>query len=427
MSTTLNSAPDSTQSLDQWLSWLESVHPVAIDMGLDRVSAVADRLGLRPAKRPLILVGGTNGKGSTVAILSSIYQQAGLRVGAYTSPHIDHFCERIKIDGQMVEDSRVVDALATIEDRRMPESLTYFEYTTLAAMHVFNAMNCDVLLFEVGLGGRLDATNIWDADCSIVTSIALDHEEYLGSDVSVIATEKAAIGRSGKPFINGEVNPPASLRSFVRNHDFKLTDVGSVPADQLPVTNLKGDHQRRNAGCAVAAVQALQMQLPVDQDNISHALACVSIKGRFECFEVDGIPVVLDVAHNPAGAAVLVDTWRRQFAIQPCSMVFATMADKDVAGIVGELSPLVDTWYCPSLEIARAASASELHDLIVSKSRSAKVFEHIDARSAFAAALDNARTMGGAVLLGGSFHTIAEIAALGYVFAPYNESCGSSQ
>lgn len=427
MSTTLPSTPEPTQPLKEWLSWLETVHPVSIDMGLERVSTVADRLCLRPARSPLILVGGTNGKGSTVALLAAIYQSSGYRVGAYTSPHIEHFCERIRVDGQMVEESKVVDALAAVEKGRSPESLTYFEYTTLAAMHVFNTMQCDVLLFEVGLGGRLDATNIWDADCSILTSLALDHEEYLGSDISTIATEKAAIGRAGKPFINGEVNPPSSLRSYVNEHGYELVDIGAIPIAQLPATNLNGEHQKRNAGCAMAAVQALQTHLPVAPETIGNALLSASIEGRFQYVKIDGITAVLDVAHNPAGAKALADTWKSRFASQFCSMVFATMADKDIAGIVRALGPVVDTWHCLSLDIDRAALASDLRVIIEREAPDKPVVEHIDAGTALAAALEDARASGGVVLIGGSFYTLGAISASDYEISPYSTSCGSHQ
>ena len=239
--------PDTLAPLSTWLTWLETIHPVAIDMGLDRVSLVADRLGLRPVSKPLILVGGTNGKGSTVAMLSAIYTAAGYRVGTYTSPHISDFRERIRINGEMAAADDIVEALAYVEARRAPQTLTYFEYTTLAAMRVFLQKQCDVYVMEVGLGGRLDATNLWDADCSVVTSIALDHEEYLGSDISVIATEKAAIGRPDRVLVVGQSEPPESLFSYTLDQAIRVVYVGGLSPDSLPVTSLKGAHQRRNA------------------------------------------------------------------------------------------------------------------------------------------------------------------------------------
>lgn len=402
--------PSRSQPLDVWLSWLETIHPVSIDMGLDRVSAVADRLKLRPASTPLILVGGTNGKGTTVAMLTAIYMAAGYKVGAYTSPHITHFCERIALDGEMVDESAVVEALAFIEAARAPHSLTYFEYTTLAAMRVFNEKQCDVLLFEVGLGGRLDATNIWDADCSIVTSVGLDHEDYLGSDVSIIATEKAAIGRRGKPFVVGEVNPPASLAQYAAEHALQLIDVGSRNVSDLPVTQVSSAYQRRNAGCAEAAVEALQAMLPVPHGTMTAALSIASLQGRFERMSVGDVPLVLDVAHNPAGAFALAESWNSEFGSTRCHIVFAALADKDVAGVVNALTPIADHWYCIPLDTERAMPVDDLAMLVRNQGNDA---DSVDAYAlvdeALDAALSNAKQLGTAVLVAGSFYTISSV------------------
>lgn len=403
--------PTRLQPLAQWLSWLETIHPTAIDMGLERVSAVADRLGLRPATAPLVLVGGTNGKGSTVAMLSAIYVNAGYKVGAYTSPHIVDFCERIKVNGQMVVEQSIVDALAYVEQGRVPDTLTYFEYTTLAAMRVFNVMQCEVLLFEVGLGGRLDATNLWDADCSIVTSIALDHEQYLGSDISVIATEKAAIGRASKPFITGATDPPASLAQYAAKHEFRHIDVGSLPVSSLPVTAMKGGFQRRNAACASAAVQALQPMLNVTDDCLSSALLSAALEGRFEKSRLHDVPVILDVAHNPAGAAALAAGWIDEYGTQRCNIVFATLDDKDIAGVISALSPIVAHWHCLQLDTPRASSAKKLLALVQANASSENenapmVTEHADIEEAMQAAFAAASADDRCVLVAGSFYTI---------------------
>lgn len=411
MGTTL-AAPHRSQSLDQWLSWLETIHPVAIDMGLERVSKVADRLNLRPVEKPLILVGGTNGKGSTIAILSAIYRSAGYRVGAYTSPHIVDFCERMRIDGEMAKQADVVEALAFVEQGRGPESITYFEYTTLAAMRLFTVMQCDLLLFEVGLGGRLDATNIWDADCSIVTSIALDHEAYLGSDVSVIATEKAAIGRQGKPFIVGEVNPPASLAQYAAEHSFELIDVGAMATLELPETVMPGIHQRRNAACALAAVNALQGIAPVDPAVVPKAMLSAGLKGRFEYRVIDEITVILDVAHNPAGALALAQAWVDKFDSQLCEIVFAVLEDKDVAGVVDAIAPIVHTWHCLTLDAPRATSAKEIARIVRQAADTTCVMEYHQLDDALRTALSGAKSSGRPVLVTGSFYTIAAVELL---------------
>lgn len=399
--------PGVAEPLQNWLTWLESVHPVSIDMGLERVALVADRLQLRPISTPLILVAGTNGKGSTVAMLSSIYSEAGYRVGAYTSPHIIHFCERICVNGKPVSEDEVVQALAFVEQGRSPQTLTYFEYTTLAAMHVFSMRQCDVILLEVGLGGRMDATNIWDANCAIVTSIALDHQEYLGSDINVIATEKAAIGRRGKPLILGERTPPASLLAFAEDEGFVVRHVGALPDENLPETALPGSHQRRNAACAMSAVESLSSLLPVSRETIDIALKQSFLSARFEQTIVDDVSVVMDVAHNPASAAALRDAWLSQYPATSCDMIFAVMGDKDIAGIVRELCPIVSHWHFIELPVARAASLAQLTEALecCQVATSVKVYE--DAALAWASASQMALAQNRPVLIAGSFHTIA--------------------
>lgn len=404
-------APDLSQPIDDWLNWLETIHPAQIDMGLERVAAVADRLELRPATRPLILVAGTNGKGSTVAMLNSIYSRAGYRVGCYTSPHIEHFCERIKIGPTMASEQSVVEALSFVESGRAPDLLTYFEYTTLAAMRVFQTNQCDVLLFEVGLGGRLDATNIWDADCSIVTSIALDHEAYLGSDVSVIATEKAAIGRTDRPLIVGDRHPPDSIFEYAQQQNMHLHHVGALPVQQLPKPGLPGVHQQRNAACAVAAVDYLKHQLPVSEADVNSALNEVQLSARFEQRQHKGARLVMDVAHNPAGALALLEAWRQQFGHQRCEMIFASLNDKDIEGIVEQLLPCVAQWHCLELDVPRAAPLDELKGVVKSLASGSQVFTHNTANAALAAATEYALSHNRPILIAGSFHTIAAIRA----------------
>ena len=400
--------PDTAAPLSTWLTWLETIHPVAIDMGLDRVSLVADRIGLRPVDKPLILVGGTNGKGSTVAMLSAIYTAAGYRVGTYTSPHISDFRERIRINGEMAAASDIVEALAYVEAQRAPQTLTYFEYTTLAAMRVFLQAQCDVYVMEVGLGGRLDATNLWDADCAVVTSIALDHEDYLGSDLSVIATEKAAIGRRGKVLVVGQSEPPESLFTFTVEQAIRVVYVGGLSPDSLPVTNLKGAHQRRNAGCAVAVVENLQKLLPVEKDTVEQALKSVRVAGRFDCITHAGVNVVLDVAHNPAGAEALLQAWREEFGEVQAQVVFSALADKDLAGIVSALDPVVAGWHCFELHVSRATPLNTLTNELQRVSTKA-IRSHASADQAWQAARVAAAAGSQPVLVAGSFHTIADI------------------
>ncbi|MFK8078099.1 MAG: folylpolyglutamate synthase/dihydrofolate synthase family protein [Granulosicoccus sp.] len=400
--------PNPTDSLSQWLTWLETIHPVSIDMGLERVGQVADRLGMRPVDKPLVLVGGTNGKGSTVALLSAIYTAAGYRVGSYTSPHIVDFRERIRIDGEMAPAADIVQALAHVEAGRHPQTLTYFEYTTLAAMQVFAQHQCDIYLLEVGLGGRLDATNLWDADCSVVTSIALDHEEYLGSDVAVIATEKAAIGRMAKPLVVGDLAPPDSLFEYTKKHNIPVDHVGAVDPEKLPQSALKGSHQKRNSGCAVAVVGHLQHRLPVDEQTIEQALSTVTVPGRFEKVQLDGVSALFDVAHNPAGAAALASAFEDEFGDKRAQVLFACMADKDLGGILDALGPVAAHWHCVPLNISRAMKAEDLSQLINAASEGcASAYACLE--DACSTAVATAREKGQPLLVAGSFFTIADV------------------
>lgn len=403
--------PDAVAPLAEWLTWLETIHPVAIDMGLERVGRVADRLALRPVQRPLVLVGGTNGKGSTVAMLAAVYKAAGFRVGAYTSPHISDFRERIRVDGEMAEAQLIVDALAFVEMGRAPDTLTYFEYTTLAAMHVFQQADCDVYLLEVGLGGRLDATNLWDADCSVVTSIALDHQDYLGSDVRVIATEKAAIGRAEKTLVVGDTDPPDSLFDFAASHGISIDHVGRLPESLLPVTNLQGAHQRRNAACASAVVKTLQKALPVPDETLQSALLRIGMSARFEQLMHGSVTVVFDVAHNPAGAQALLQTWQAVYGARRAELVFASLVDKDVTGIAKALDPLVAHWHCLPLEGYRAMPLDQLCEAVQGVS-DRPVARHASAAEAWQQAHKNALDGDRLILVAGSFYTVASLRGL---------------
>jgi len=403
------SVPSPSDSLADWLAWLEHLHPSEIDMGLERVGRVADRLSIRPATMPVILVGGTNGKGSTVALLSDIYHHAGYKVGAYTSPHIDVFNERMCINSKMLEDKQIVQALHTIEAAREPESLTYFEYTTLAAMVAFEQADCDVALLEVGLGGRLDATNLWDCDCAILTSIALDHQDYLGDTIELIAAEKVAIGRPGKPLIIGEPNPPMNLLEIANAQNMGVIRIDN---DNLPQPALAGMHQRRNAACALEAVQALQSKLPVESASIKAGLASVHVRGRFERMQIENQLVVLDVAHNPAAAETVCDALQGHYPDYRVLAVFSALKDKDIVGIVQALAPVVSSWYCAGLAVPRASVLSHLVNQI-EQCQNAPVRGYDSVELAWQAAHDEAKNTADdqptLILIAGSFYTLAHM------------------
>lgn len=399
--------PSPADSLDYWLGWLESLHPTEIDMGLERVGRVADRLGLRPSTMPLILVGGTNGKGSTVALLDQIYGQANYKVGSYTSPHIDVFNERMCVGGEMLDDQSIVNALYEVESARMPDTLTYFEYTTLAAMVAFVHKQCDVAIMEVGLGGRLDATNLWDADCAILTSIALDHQDYLGDTLEAIAAEKVAIGRRGKPLILGQKNPPDNLLAIASSSNMDLVQIQDDAI--LPSSALAGSHQQRNAACALLAIDKLQDRLPVDSSSIERGLANVRIAGRFEQHSIDGQKVVFDVAHNPAAAQTVHDALLTYYPAHKVFVVFSALQDKDISGIASTLAPAVTQWFCAGLPVPRAMNAEALSELVLS-AQNKPVDCHDSVTQAWQAALQAAaKAEQSVVLVAGSFYTLGQL------------------
>ena len=397
--------PSLSDSLDHWLNWLETLHPTEIEMGLARVGRVADRMALRPLSIPLILVGGTNGKGSTVSLLSEIYRHAGHRVGAYTSPHIDIFNERMSVDGRMLDDQTIVDALHAVEAARKPDTLTYFEYTTLAAMVAFNQMGCDLAVMEVGLGGRLDATNLWDADCAIITSIALDHQAYLGDTREAIAAEKVAIGRAGKPLIVGDVQPPENVFELAKAGGMNLLRINE---NALPQSALAGVHQQRNAACALMAIESLQQRLPVPEECIDHGLASVRIAGRFEQRTIQSQAAVFDVAHNPAAAETVRDALFEHYPDHEVYAVFSALEDKDIKGIVEALAPAVSNWFCAPLPVPRAIALEPLLT-VISQSQVGRVSGYATIADAWQAALSSATGRKSVVLVAGSFFTLAQM------------------
>lgn len=364
-------------TLDAWLAYVEHLHHRPVDLGLDRVRAVAARLGLhgdapRGARR--IVVGGTNGKGSTCAMLDAILRAAGYRVGRYGSPHLLHFSERAQIDGVAATEAQLVQHFAAVEQARGNVTLTYFEFTTLAVLAWFAAEHVDVAVLEVGLGGRLDAVNIVDADCAIVTTVDLDHVELLGPTREHIGWEKAHIFRAGRPAICVDPDPPARLVEHARAIGAVLWRLGrefslSLPAPglrqwnyhgpamsrmALPWPALRGAHQLRNAAGVLAALEALGEVLPVDQGAVRRGLGGVQLTGRFQV--VPGQPtVVLDVAHNPHAAQALADALRNHGTVpdrEPppgprprTHAIFGMLRDKDAAGVVEALRTVIDDWH----------------------------------------------------------------------------------
>ena len=406
--------------LQDWLTWIESCHPNEIELGLERVAGVAKQLGCDFSVTQVVTVAGTNGKGSCVAALSAVLQAAGYRSGCYTSPHFIRYNERIQIDGKEIDDQSLVDSFARIDDARGDVQLTYFEYGTLAALDILCRAELDVVILEVGLGGRLDAVNIIDANIAIVTSIAVDHEAWLGSDPEAIGFEKAGIFRSGKPALCGDPLPPSSVEAhaqssgalfYQRGRDFNidksaqaLSWIASDKQITLPELSLPLDS-------VAVAIQALQLLNLTIADDAYQALAGVVLRGRFQQLRVEGKAVILDVAHNPAAAALLA----KNLAATPCFgrtlALTAVMADKDLAGLIEPLRDGVDAWFLAGLKNnPRALPAAQFADALAEQGVGMiSVSKNI--RQAFRRALSMMAADDRLVVFG-SFFTVAEVMPL---------------
>jgi dihydrofolate synthase/folylpolyglutamate synthase len=361
--------------LDAWLAYLERLHPSAIDLGLERVRVVRDRLGLQQLPFPLFTVGGTNGKGSTCALLEAFLRCAGYRVGCYTSPHLVRYNERVRI-GEPAPDDALVRAFERVEAARGEVSLTYFEFGTLAAALLFIDAGVECGVLEVGLGGRLDAVNVFDADCAIVTSIGLDHMDYLGPTREHIGHEKGGIFRAGRPAVVSEPEPPRRLLEEASTVGAALylidRDFGAQPAERewtywswlgrrggLPWPSLRGEQQLRNAAAALAALDTMRERVPVDMGAIRRGLVEVELPGRFQV--LPGRPVaVLDVAHNPQAAAQLAENLARMGRFGSTIAVFSMLRDKDIAGVAQALKGRVDRWYVAPSAGPRGAGTQDL-------------------------------------------------------------------
>ena len=363
------------RTLAEWLAHCERLHPKSIDMSLDRVARVFDRLAIR-FDRPVITVAGTNGKGSTCAMLESIAMQAGYRVGLYSKPHLVHFEERCRLLGEMASAESLVPHFEAVESAREGLTLTYFEFTTLAIMRALSQARLDLVILEVGLGGRLDAVNVVDADCVVLTCIDIDHVEYLGPDRERIGMEKAHVMRAGRPAIVSDPVPPASVLEHAGRIGADLWQVGRDfvhDGDRqqwrwsgrgrryhgLAYPALRGANQLLNASGAIAALESLRDRLPITAQAVRNGLAMVSLPGRFQI--VPGQPtLVLDVAHNPQSVAALAQNLDAMGFFPRTHAVFGAMQDKDLAGILSRLQPLVDHWYFCDLATPRAARAQDL-------------------------------------------------------------------
>ncbi|NNM58640.1 MAG: bifunctional tetrahydrofolate synthase/dihydrofolate synthase [Legionellales bacterium] len=418
--------PPKTDDLGLWLEWLETLHLKNIDLSLERIKQVATRLALNSLPCPVITVGGTNGKGSTVAALEAIYLRGGYRVGAYTSPHLLRFNERIRINGQQVSDQVLLSAFKQIEDHRGEVTLTFFEYTTLAGLLLFKQMDLDIVLLEVGLGGRLDAVNIIDSDVAIVTSIDFDHTEWLGDTREKIAFEKAGIFKHKKIAICGDFNPPASLltvaasqecqlycqgRDFYYEPDqngkngrwFFMNEHSSEAVFYLPTPQLAF----QNISTALMAYHCLSKHFPVNPLEINLAISEVKVEGRFECIR-ENPTVIVDVAHNPAAARMLSE----QIQIKLSSYnnilaVFSALTDKDIVNIVRAVSKQITKWYIAPVSTLRRCEPDDLYNQVQQGGDvNIHVFDTIT--EAYSQALLSCGERD-CILVFGSFYTVAEV------------------
>lgn len=416
------------KKLQDWLTWQESLNPKEIDLGLDRVSQVLTSLSFTSDFFcPVITVAGTNGKGSTVAFIESILNQSNLSVGSYTSPHLFKYNERIKVNQQAVSDEILCEAFDVIDQARGDVQLTYFEFGTLAALVVFKRFQVDVAVLEVGLGGRLDAVNIIDADVSVITSIDIDHVDWLGDNVDVIAREKAGVMRTGKPSVVSIFKAPASLINYAKEHKVNLITLGDdylyqsvsnnswqlksmeLNLPDLPVPPLKGGFQLQNASAAIMAVGQLKLQKKLELKNIVKALQHVSIEGRFQQI-CESPSVIVDVAHNEQSARMLSVTLGEIPVKGKTIAVLAMLADKAVDKVLDAVQVDVDHWLVAPLPTTRSMSSKNLAQAV----RAAHTDVKLSVCETVTEACMKARTLASEndrIVVFGSFYTVSEAIA----------------
>lgn len=419
-------------SLQAWLDWQTQLHAQSIDMGLERIRSVYQKLIPQKLAKKIIMVAGTNGKGSTVAILESLYVSGGYRVGTYTSPHLQRYNERVRLQGNPVSDEQLCQAFDHVETSRGETGLTYFEFGTLAAFDIFQAQNLDVVILEVGLGGRLDAVNLVDADVSIITNIQLDHVDWLGDTREQIAVEKLGIAREGKPVIIADDDLPESVLPLLSEKNLTVYMIGESfgytrqgenwdwwadVVDQkrqqkhsLPLPALRGAHQLKNAASALTATAILNADLPLSMSHIRVGLSNVTLSGRFQIEQVQGKTVILDVAHNPHGIRAFIDNLKQLPDLGETYLVFAMLKDKAVEEVVTLLNPVADHWLLASLEHERAIPIMDLTESVLFAAAEDRVSQFPSVAEACHEALRKMQA-NDRLLVVGSFFTVADAMA----------------
>ena len=425
-------------TLNDWLKWQETLHPEEIELGLQRVACVWEALSSGIFACPVVSVAGTNGKGSSIAMLQAMYLAAGYRVGAYTSPHLYHYNERICLDGEPVADELIIDAFQAIDNARLniePEtSLTYFEFGTLAALTIFAQADLDVILLEVGLGGRLDAVNIIDADVALITSIDLDHQAWLGNTREEIAREKAGILRANKIAVISDADAPTVIEqqakdinctSYISGQDFSFEleqnqwrwQSDNKIKSGLPIPTLSGQQQCQNAAGVLMVAEALQSVLPVSQQAIRDGLLLASLPGRFEIRQIaqEDVTLIFDVAHNPAAARSLAESISAYKGSSRILCLFSILGDKDVEGVVSPLIPHVSHWSVAPVTAARGMATADIEQVIRRElQQNSNVMDKIMVKSHRSTAeafsfVKKAARPGDIILVYGSFYIVAEV------------------
>jgi dihydrofolate synthase/folylpolyglutamate synthase len=410
--------------LADWLAWQAALHPVEIELGLERCRQVAQRLKLLQPRYTVITVAGTNGKGSHVAMLDTAYRLAGYRVGTYTSPHLVHYNERIRLAGEPVADDVICRAFTQVEAARGETPLTFFEFGTLAALVIFAEAAPDIAILEVGMGGRLDAVNMLDADVAVIATLDIDHVEWLGGTREIIAREKAGILRSGRPAVCSDPAVPASLLAYADEQavplallgvDYHFSEQGerwswwsgAVSLPDLPRPALSGSYQLRNAAGVLKVIDLLQSRHPVTGEQLADALARVRLQGRFQRFS-GPVELILDVAHNAQAVGAFAANLAALPTVSRTHVVLGILRTKDRVGVMRTLDPFVDRWHLATVDAARGASAAELHGTWQSlpRRRPATCYESI--AQAWRAACTEA-TVGERILVIGSFLTVGDV------------------
>ncbi len=416
------------EHLQDWLKWQQTLHSQKIELGLDRIAEVANALDILQPNYQVITVAGTNGKGSIVAILESIYHQAGYRVASYTSPHLLHYNERIRVEQKNIDDETLCKAFDLVDQARGEISLSYFEFGTLAAMQIFNDVQPDVAIYEVGLGGRLDAVNILNTDLAIVSSIGIDHVQWLGTTRESIGLEKAGIFRSHRPAICGEEEPPESLVKYAQELDSKLYLINKdysyhrnenqtwsfnsskLNWENLPIPSLYGDTQVSNAATALMGLLSIDDKMPVTRQSVDRGLNNINLLGRFQRIS-NSREIILDVAHNLDSAKVMVKNLQDLDPVAKTYAVFAVLADKDVDGIIDSVKGLIDKWFISQLDTERTLNCKKLQKILKQNCPDCNVQDYPSISEAYLAAKQAAGNSSRIVVFG-SFLTVAEVLSI---------------